>query len=117
MPKGWTGPSSAQLRAQAKIAQALSGTGFLLPGSVALRSYRCGKTNCACHASPPRLHGPYIQWSRREAGKTVHVNLSPAQLADYQVFFDNAKRLRALFEELEALTLDVLERDPRLGPR
>jgi hypothetical protein len=117
VPKRWTGPTSAQRRTQANIAQALCETGFVLPGSLAVRSYRCGKANCACHGNPPRLHGPYIQWSRRDGGRTVHVNLSPEQLQDYQAFFDNATRLRQLLEELEALTLAVVERDPRLRPR
>jgi hypothetical protein len=32
-----------------------------LPGSLVVRSLRCGRQNCACHAEPPRLHGPYVQ--------------------------------------------------------
>jgi hypothetical protein len=113
--KRWTGPSPAQRRAQEKLAKALSQVGFALPGSLAVRSYRCGKANCACHQSPPRLHGPYIQWSRRLGGKTVHVNLSAEQLQDYQPFFDNARRLRQLVEQLESLTLALVENDPRLA--
>ncbi|MGH9071677.1 MAG: DUF6788 family protein [Acidimicrobiales bacterium] len=117
MPRWWTGPSGAQRRAQARLASALSEVGFVLPGSVAVRSYRCGKANCACHADPPRLHGPYIQWSRRVGGRTVHANLSEDQLADYQPFFDNASRLRALVEQLEALTLALVESDSRWDRR
>jgi hypothetical protein len=113
VPKRWIGPSSAQRRAQAKIAAALSEIGFALPGSLAVRSYPCGKTNCACHGTPPRLHGPYIQWSRRVGGRTVHTNLSSEQLEDYQPFLDNARRLRELVEELDTLTLSVVESDPR----
>ena len=115
MPKRWTGPSSAQRRAQANIVTALSEIGFVLPGSLAVRSYPCGKLNCACHQSPPRLHGPYIQWSHRSGGRTMHVNLSHEQLEDYQPFSDNARRLRGLVEELEALTLAMIESDPRFG--
>lgn len=61
----------------------------------------------------PRLHGPYLQWSRQVDGKTVHANLSEDQLADYQAFFDNARRLRDLLDELEALSLAMVESDPR----
>ena len=85
--------------------------GLCLPGSVATRSYRCGKPNCACHANPPRLHGPYIQWTRQFDGKTVHTNLSVEQLADYQHLFDNAQRLRDLVDQLEALTLRAIRAD------
>ena len=108
MPERWTGPTAAQRRAQTKIARALAGLGLCLPGSVAIRSYRCGKPNCACHAEPPRLHGPYIQWTRQVGGKTVHTNLSEQQLADYQQLFDNARHLRELVDQLEALTLQVI---------
>lgn len=89
--------------------------GFVLPGSVATRSYRCGKQNCACHADPAHLHGPYIQWTRRLDGKTIHTNLSAEQLAQYQPYLDNARRLRELIAQLETLTLAVIDTDPK-GP-
>jgi hypothetical protein len=108
VPERWTGPTAAQRRAQAKIANALASVSLCLPGSVTTRSYRCGKPNCACHADPPRLHGPYIQWTRRVDGKTVHTNLTEEQLADYQQLFDNARRLRELVGQLEALTLQAI---------
>ena len=111
MPERWTGPTAAQRRAHAKIAKALGGVGLCLPGSVVTRSYRCGKPNCACHANPPHLHGPYIQWTRHIDGKTVHTNLSEQQLADYQQLFDNARRLRELLEQLEVLTLQAIHPD------
>ena len=37
--------------------------GPVLPGSLIERTMRCGKANCHCHAEPPELHGPYLQWS------------------------------------------------------
>lgn len=115
MPEWWTGPSPAQRRAQARIAAELGALGFALPGSVTTRSYRCGKGNCACHGDPPRLHGPYIQWSRVQQGKTVHTNLSDDQITDYQDWLDNGRRLKQLVEALEALTIDIVNADPRLN--
>jgi len=100
-----------------RLRQALAETGFVLPGSVAVRSYRCGKTNCACHADPPRLHGPYIQWSRTLNGKTVHRRMSGEQLTDYQAFFDNADKLKTLVAELEALSMTILDQDDRWPSR
>lgn len=111
MPERWTGPTAAQRRAQTKIAKSLASVGLCLPGSVATRSYRCGKPNCACHADPPRLHGPYIQWTRQAGGRTVHTNLSEDQLADYQALFHNARRLRELVDQLETLTLQAIRSD------
>jgi hypothetical protein len=114
MPTGRISPSDDARRELAGIAAALGGIGFALPGSVAVRSYRCGKTGCACHADPPRLHGPYVQWTRRIGSRTVHTNLTPEQYEDYQAFFDNAAHLRALVSDLEALTVAVISADPRL---
>ena len=39
--------------------------------------------------------------------------LTDDQLADYQLWFDNHRRLRELIAELEALTLAIAEADPR----
>ncbi len=44
----------------------------------------------------------------------VHTNLTPECYEDYKVFFDNAARLRALVDELEELSVDVISTDPRL---
>ncbi len=96
-----------------RLRQSLAEVGFALPGSVVVRSYRCGKANCACHAEPPRLHGPYIQWSRTVGGKTLHRRMSEEQLADYQAFFDNARKLKALVAEIEEISLSIVEEDDR----
>src|ERR1035437_3358883 len=49
----------------------LTGLDYALPGTLARRFMRCGKTNCRCKADPPSLHGPYLHWTRTVAGKTV----------------------------------------------
>jgi len=108
MPNSRITPTEEQLSQLARITAALGETGLCLPGSVKVRSYRCGKANCACHADPPRLHGPYIQWSRRVGAKTVHTNLTQERYDGYRALFDNDARLRRLVAELEALTLAVL---------
>jgi hypothetical protein len=105
-----------QARAEAiaaEIAAVLAGAGFALPGTVADRATRCGHPGCRCRADPPRLHGPYHQWTRNKNGKTATKILSDDQLADYRPWFDNHKRLRELIAELEALSLSIAEDDPR----
>lgn len=106
-------PTAAQRRAQRRIAGQLAELGFVLPGSVTTRLARCGKTNCRCHADPPALHGPYISWTRKVNNKTVTRVLTDEQLRDYQPWFDNARRLKDLSAELEALSLEAVEDDPR----
>ncbi|MBA3278243.1 MAG: hypothetical protein H0U22_05895, partial [Geodermatophilaceae bacterium] len=53
------------------LAAELAGIGFISPGSLVLRETSCGKSGCRCQGDPPRRHGPYYQWSRAVAGKTV----------------------------------------------
>lgn len=105
------GPSPAERSAQAAIARRLAGSGFALPGSLVERAMRCGKPNCGCKADPPRLHGPYHQWTRKIDGKTVTVTLDEEQVARYGPWFANARALRTAFEELEALSLRIAQRD------
>ena len=77
------------------------------------RRTRCGRRNCGCHADPPRLHGPYWQWTRKIAAKTVCRWLSPDQQRDYTPWIDNDRRLRELLTRLEALGAAALDTDPR----
>ena len=81
---------------------------FILPGTINVAMNRCGKPNCACHADPPRLHGPYITWTRKVKGKTVTRRLSPEQLERYRPWFDNARRVRELLAQLEAASLSAM---------
>jgi len=81
--------------------------GFILPGTVNVVLNRCGKPRCACHADPPKLHGPYTTWTRKIAGKTVTRRLTPEQAERYQPWFENNRRLRELISELEALSLQA----------
>lgn len=91
------------------LAEAIADIDGLLPGSVVVRHMRCGKQRCACRGDPPALHGPYIQWTRTVSGKTVTRFLTEEQLARYQPWFDNARRLKDLLGKLEAASLHALE--------
>jgi hypothetical protein len=86
----------------------------VLPGSVVVRRMRCGKPGCACKGDPPALHGPYIQWTRTVHGKTVTRFLSEDQLARYQSWFDNARRLKELIAKLEIASVHALEAERQL---
>jgi hypothetical protein len=92
---------------------AIAATGMVLPGSITQRATRCGHRNCACRADPPRLHGPYWQWTRKIAARTICRWLSPEQQHDYQAWIDNDRRLRDLLTRLESLGAAALEADPR----
>jgi len=61
---------------------------YALPGSLARRYMRCGKTNCRCKADPPVLLGPQLHWTRTVAGKTqtqtLTLTLTEEQATRYQ---------------------------------
>ena len=109
-------PTPAQQARAARIAAQIAQTaqaGFILPGTLTERMTRCGYPGCRCRADPPQLHGPYHQWTRKIGGKTVTRILTDDQLADYQPWFDNQRRLRALISELENLSQEIADHDPR----
>jgi hypothetical protein len=113
---GHVSPTPAQQARAARIAAQiaeLTQAGFILPGTLTERMTRCGYTRCRCHAHPPQLHGPYHQWTRKINGKTVTRILTDDQLADYQPWFDSQRRLRTLITELETLSQEIADNDPR----
>ena len=104
--------SPGQRAALDKItAELAAAAGPALPGTLTVRAYACGKTRCRCHADPPQLHGPYAEWTRKIAGKTVTRRLTDAELTAWQPLFDNARKIRALVTELQELTLQAIGAD------
>jgi hypothetical protein len=107
-------PAAARRRA-ARLTAQIAALGFMLPGTVASRYTRCGKPGCRCTATPPALHGPYLTWTRKVAGKTVTRRLTEAQYQAYRPWFDASHTLRALLAELETLSLAIIEEDLQSG--
>jgi hypothetical protein len=81
---------------------------FCLPGSLVERTTRCSTPTCRCHQDPGLRHGPYPSWIRKVEGKTVTHPLNPTQAERYRPWFDNARRLRELVGELQALSVRVV---------
>lgn len=92
---------------------ALARSGPALPGSITERMTRCGRVNCACHAEPPRRHGPYFHWTRKVASKTVGRWLSAEQAEEYRMLVTNGRKLHELVGRIEAIGLEAVEADPR----
>jgi hypothetical protein len=107
----------AEARAIATELAVLARSGRILPGSISERHTRCGRSNCACHADPPKRHGPYFQWTRKVANKTVGRWLSIDQRDDYVTWVDNDRRAHELLARLEAIGVRALEADPRSARR
>ncbi|WP_298335976.1 DUF6788 family protein [Ferrimicrobium sp.] len=99
----------AEPGARERIESSLGESGFALPGSLVWRSTACGKAGCHCQDDPPVLHGPYLTWTRTVRGKTVTRKITEDQLAHYQEWFDNDRKLPQLVRELETLSLRAFE--------
>ncbi len=86
-----------------KHAAELAQVGFVLKGSLVQRFLPCGTPSCRCHADPPRLHGPYWQWSSKVGGKTVSRMLTEHQARRYQEWMANGKRFAEIVNNLHDL--------------
>ena len=92
-------------RSLRRLAEQLLQPGFISSGSVVRHYAPCGKPNCRCHADPPRLHGPYWQWSYRPpGGKTVTRKLSERQALLYQEWIANRRRALQIVAEMERIS-------------
>ncbi|MDQ6784754.1 MAG: hypothetical protein M3063_15225 [Actinomycetota bacterium] len=91
------------------LAAELAGLGFISPGSLVVRQTSCGKPGCRCQADPPRRHGPYHQWSRAVAGKTISRRLDEREAALYREWIANRRRLEAIVAEMEQISASAGE--------
>jgi len=82
--------------------------GYVLPGSLQKRLYRCGKPNCRCKSGGP-LHGPYYQWTRKIEGKTVNISLPVESAKLVKDWIENNRKLRKLVQQLEKTSLAALQ--------
>lgn len=79
-------------------------------GSLVRRMMPCGKPGCRCQANPPRLHGPYYQWTRKVGGKTLTVRIDAAEARLLRAWIANGRRLNKLVGEMERLSYSITER-------
>lgn len=92
-----------------QLAAQLAEIGFIANGTVIQRSTRCGSPGCHCHAEPPRLHGPYYQWTTKVAGKTVTRRLTEREAALYQEWIANNRQLRQLIAQMRQISARAAE--------
>lgn len=109
--------SPTQQDERSRILAEIAEVGPVLPGNLTERHLTCTHGGCHCHDSPPKLHGPYWYLTRKVSGKTVTKMLSPEQGVEYTELVNNARRLRSLVHDLEALGLKILDDDPRTPRR
>jgi hypothetical protein len=92
------------------LKQALAEVGLVRRGSLVKRFMPCGRPDCRCQATPPRLHGPYYQWTRKVRGKTVTIRLGEHEAKLLARWIDNGRRFHKLVGEMERVSLRITER-------
>lgn len=92
-----------------ELATELATVGFISAGSVVSRYTSCGKPGCRCQADPPQRHGPYYQWSRAVAGKTVSRRLNQAEAELYRSWIANRRRLEQITAQMEETSAAAAE--------
>jgi hypothetical protein len=91
------------------LARRLADVGFVSDGTLLSRTTMCGRPGCRCRANPPERHGPYWQWTRKVAGKTVGRRLSAEEAALYEKWIANGRRLEAIVAEMRAVSREAAE--------
>lgn len=87
-----------------ELLEQVRGLGFAVPGSVIERYTVCAAEGCHCHADPPIKHGPYLQYTRKLAGKTISRRLSTEQAERYREWIANRRRLDDLLDQMDQIS-------------
>src|SRR4051812_29992632 len=91
-------------RAYQHLADQIRELGFIATGSVIERYTVCTAAGCRCHADPPQRHGPYLQYTRKVAGKTVTTRLTSEQAEHYREQITNRRRLDELIAAMDDIS-------------
>jgi hypothetical protein len=78
--------------------------GFVIAGSVGERHLTCGKASCRCRTDPAQRHGPYLEYTRKVAGKTQSRRLTPEQAQQYRGWIANRRVLDEITAEMDELS-------------
>jgi hypothetical protein len=102
-------PSDDDDRYQA-LTRSVGDLGYIRRGSLVRRFMPCGKAGCRCQATPPQLHGPYYQWSRKVRGKTATVRLAPEEARLLEEWIANGRGLDRIVAQMERVSLRITHR-------
>jgi hypothetical protein len=90
----------------AVLATRLGKLGLVLQGTITKRTIvRQDPDN----PGKEKAYGPYYQWTRKQRGKTVTVNLTASQAKTYQKAIDNHRKMEKIINEMRALSLQICE--------
>jgi hypothetical protein len=87
----------------------LQGLGFAVAGTITERYTLCGKASCRCHADPLQRHGPYYQYSRKVAGKTISRLVTAEQAHRYRQWIANRRALDEITAAIDEISHQAAE--------
>ena len=88
-----------------RLAKELGRAEWILQGTIRPRRIPARRAGTAS----VRLYGPYYQWTFKDAGKTVTVNLSAAQNRACQQAIRRQRRIETMLAQMRALSRQYLE--------
>lgn len=98
------------------LKRAIADISLIRHGSLVRRFMPCGKAGCRCQATPPKLHGPYYQWTRKVRGKTVTVRLSEGEARLLKEWIENGRRLNRIIDQMEQVSYRLTQQALRALP-
>jgi hypothetical protein len=84
----------------------------VMPGCISTAMSTCGRPNCACQQTPPKLHGVYYRWTGWLDGKRTTKTLSKEVAQECQRRIENYHRV---LRQLEKFLAQGLARAPWKG--
>lgn len=86
---------------------------YVASGTLLSRTKVCGRANCCCADDPSARHGPYYEWTRRQAGRLRHSVVSAGQAKLFERAIANHRKAHRLLAKWEQETAaDILGDDP-----
>ena len=105
-----TGDELDQIKEEYRqVKDRLQDLGFVIPGTLTTRWTACSNPNCRCHADPPQRHGPYIDYTRKTAGKTTGRRLTPGQADQYRTWITNRRTLDQITTTMGDLSQQAIQ--------
>ena len=83
---------------------------YFAKGTVLARKVKCGKPQCGCHSDPAKRHGPYYEWTYKQAGKTVNVRLDSKVASLYKAAARQYRNLKSTLNRMEKISRLALAR-------
>jgi len=78
-------------------------------GTVLRRFVPSKKPGDPRQADPPKLHGPYYDWTRKVKGKTVTVRVTPEQARLLKLWIANSRQLDKTVADLHRVSDRITE--------